>query len=84
MILARKMHPGKTSYFMDKFYEAVCQSHGFLLLDLKPTTPTDKRVLSNVIDSKRDNDVIEENNSLLPDDQAEIYHYDENHSREHT
>jgi hypothetical protein len=49
MTLARKMFPGKSSYLMDKFYDAVDKPYGYLLLNLKPTTPDNMRLLSNVI-----------------------------------
>ncbi|CAC5413217.1 unnamed protein product [Mytilus coruscus] len=48
MTLGRQMYPGKVSHFVLKIEESANKPFGYLLLDLKPTTPELKRLLSNV------------------------------------
>lgn len=84
MTLARQMYPGKTGYFMDKFHDAVNKPYGFLLLNLKPTTPDNERLLSNVIDTNKEDDVIPKNITINSDEAEKIYHNDEDYSTEQT
>ncbi|VDI72109.1 Hypothetical predicted protein [Mytilus galloprovincialis] len=49
MTLGRQMYPGKGLYFFKKFEESTSQPFGYLLLDLKPTTPETNRLLGNVL-----------------------------------
>lgn len=49
MTMARQMYPGKPQHFIRHFNEAVLKSYGYLLVDLKPTTPESLRLRSNVI-----------------------------------
>lgn len=44
MTLARQMYPRKTQYFMNKFSDSVLQPFGYLLIDLKTTTPEELRL----------------------------------------
>jgi hypothetical protein len=80
MTLARKMFPGKSSYLMDKFYDAVDKPYGCLLLNLKPTTPDNMRLLSNVIRINRTYDVISQGAVIKPDVADKVYHNGENYS----
>lgn len=67
MTLARQMYPGKTQHFMRNFEEAVSKPYGYLLVDLKPTTPESMRLRCNVLcdkwESKRDRHVADSNHS---------------------
>lgn len=44
MTLARQMYPGETEKFMKTFNKAMKNPYGYLLVDLKPFTPDDKRL----------------------------------------
>lgn len=44
MTLARQMYPGETEKFMKMFAKATKNPYGYLLVDLKPFTPNDKRL----------------------------------------
>lgn len=44
MTLARQMYPGETDKFMKMFVKATKNPYGYLLLDLKPFTPENKRL----------------------------------------
>jgi len=50
MTLARQMYPDNTQYFMDKFKEDTAKPFGYLLVDLKPTTPEHLRLRYDIID----------------------------------
>ena len=50
MTLARQMYPGKAEYFMHYFEEAVNRPYGYLLVDLKPTTPGSLRLRTNALE----------------------------------
>ncbi|CAC5417766.1 unnamed protein product [Mytilus coruscus] len=50
MTLAKQMYPGKVSYFMNKFQEAIKQPFGYLLVDLKPTTLETLRLRANILE----------------------------------
>jgi hypothetical protein len=42
------MFPGKAKYFQDAYLDATKKRGGYLLLDLKPETPDDWRVRTNI------------------------------------
>ena len=46
--LAKQMFPGHTKYTQEAFQDATKQPYGFLLCDLKPDTPTDFRLRTNI------------------------------------
>jgi len=46
---ARQMYPDNVAYFMHHFKEATSRPHGHLLIDLKPDTPNNMRLRSNVL-----------------------------------
>ena len=48
-MLARKVNPGKVQEFMDAYEEVTSRSHGYLMLDLKPTTDDQQRLKTNVL-----------------------------------
>jgi hypothetical protein len=84
MTLARQMFPGKSSYLMDTFCETVSKPYGYLLLNLKPTTPDNMRLLSNVIRINRTYDVISQGAVIKPDVADKAYHNGEDYSAEQT
>ena len=47
--LARQIRPGRVQEFMNAFEEATSRPHGYLMLDLKPTTHDDQRLKTNVL-----------------------------------
>ena len=47
MTLARQMYPGRLQTFMDAYDEAIKKPYGYLLVDLKPTTSSDERLVPN-------------------------------------
>ena len=48
MTLARQMYPENTHYFMKHFEEATQKPYGYLLIDLKQSTPDTQRLRPNV------------------------------------
>lgn len=84
MTVARQMFPGKSSYLMDKFYDAVSKPYGYLVLNLKPTTPEHMRLLSNVIGTNKIYDVISQSAVIKPDVKDKLYHNGEDYSAEQT
>ena len=47
--LARQIRPGRVQEFMNAYEEATSRHHGYLMLDLKPTTHDDPRLKTNVL-----------------------------------
>ena len=54
MTLARQMYPGKTQYFLEKFENATKQPYGYLLIDLKTTTPEELRLRDDIFQQSSD------------------------------
>ena len=54
MTLARQMYPNDPKHLLRHFEDAVCQRYGYLLVDLKPTTPEHLRMRTNVLDVIRE------------------------------
>ena len=48
-MLARQVDPGRVQEFMRSYEDATSRSHGYLMLDLKPTTDDQKRLKTNVL-----------------------------------
>ena len=48
-MLARQINPGKVQEFMRSYEDATSRPHGYLMLDLKPTTDDQKRLKTNVL-----------------------------------
>jgi hypothetical protein len=48
-MLARQINPGKVPKFMRSYEYATNRPHGYLMLDLKPTTNDEKRLKTNVL-----------------------------------
>jgi len=46
--LAKQMFPGHVKYMQESFQDATSRPYGYLLCDLKPETPTDFRLKTNV------------------------------------
>ena len=46
--LARQMFPGHVKYMQESFQDATKRSYGYLLCDLKPETPADFRLRTNI------------------------------------
>ena len=46
--LAKKMFPGHVKYMQEAFHYATKRPYGYLLCDLKPETPTDFRLRTNI------------------------------------
>ena len=49
LVLARQVNPGHVQEFMKSYEEATKRPHGYLMLDLKPTTDDQHRLKSNVL-----------------------------------
>ena len=47
-ILGRQMFPDKKDYLLDAYKKATAEPWGYLLVDLKPNTPDDMRLRSNI------------------------------------
>ena len=47
-VLAREMHPGQSEKFLSTYRMATSKPFGYLLIDLKPDTPNDKRLWPNM------------------------------------
>ena len=48
LTLAKQMYPGETNRFMKKYEEAIQRPYGYLFVDLKPATPEQCRLRTNV------------------------------------
>ena len=48
-VLARQVNPGHVQEFMKSYEEATKRPHGYLMLDLKPTTDDQHRLKTNVL-----------------------------------
>ena len=47
-MLARQINPGKVQEFMRSYENASSRTHGYLMLDLKPTTDDQQRLKTNI------------------------------------
>ena len=70
--LARQMYPGRTQMFMDTYEKAVAKPFGYLLVDLKPTTTTDQRLVPNGLTKSE----IISNRLTMPDTGSDGYRTD--------
>ena len=50
MVLARQMYPGQSEKFLSTYRMGTAKPFGYLLIDLKPDTPNDKRLWPNVFE----------------------------------
>jgi hypothetical protein len=48
-MLARQLNPGRVQEFMRSYEDATSRPHGYLMLDLKPTTDDQQRLKTNVL-----------------------------------
>ena len=48
-MLARQINPGKVQEFMRSYEDATSRPHGYLMLDVKPTTDDHQRPKTNVL-----------------------------------
>jgi hypothetical protein len=48
-MLARQVNPRKVQEFMRSYEDATSRPHGYLILDLKPTTDDQQRLKTNVL-----------------------------------
>ena len=48
-MLARQINPGKVQEFMRSYEDAMSRPHGYLMLDLKPTTSDQDRLKTNIL-----------------------------------
>ena len=48
-MLARQVNPGRMQEFMRSYEDATSQPHGYLMLDLKPTTDNQQRLKTNIL-----------------------------------
>ena len=47
--LARQMYPGESKFLVEAFQDATKPAHGYLLIDLKPTTPEKLRIRTGML-----------------------------------
>jgi hypothetical protein len=48
-MLARQINPGRVQEFMSSYEDATSRHHGYLMLDLKPTTSDQDRLKTNIL-----------------------------------
>ena len=48
-MLARQVDPGRVQEFMRSYEDATSRPHGYLVLDLKPTTSDQDRLKTNIV-----------------------------------
>jgi hypothetical protein len=48
-MLAKQINPGRVQEFMRSYEDATSRPHGYLMLDLKPTTDDQQRLKTNVL-----------------------------------
>jgi hypothetical protein len=53
-MLAGQVNPGRVQEFMRSYEDATSQHHGYLMLDLKPTTDDQQRLKTNILPGKAD------------------------------
>ena len=58
--LAKQMYPGKTHYVRQAFALATQEPHGYLLIDLKQTTPEGMRLRSHIFPGERQEVYVED------------------------
>lgn len=46
--LARQMYPGKSKFLVEVFEDATRMPHGYILIDLKPSTPEELRIRTGI------------------------------------
>ncbi len=67
MTLGRQMYPNNSKYFVRHFEEAVSKPYGYLLVDLKSTTPEHLRLRGNALNEsesiRRSNQMTKERNN---------------------
>ena len=56
MTLARQMYPKNQRELLNRFEDAFSQPYGYLLIDLKPTTPEAIRMRTNIFDKTTSNE----------------------------
>ena len=49
MVLARQLYPRRTDNFLKTYEEATKRCYGYLFIDLKPYTPDDQRLKTNIL-----------------------------------
>ena len=54
LTLARQINPGRVPEFMHAYEKATSHPHGYLMLDVKPTTHDHDRLKANVLPGERD------------------------------
>jgi hypothetical protein len=50
MNLARQLYPEKPNHLLHHFQDATVKPYGYLVIDLKPTTPDSLRLRKNVLE----------------------------------
>jgi hypothetical protein len=53
-MLARQVNPGRVQEFMRSYEDATSRPHGYLMLDLKPTTDDQQRLKTNILPGEAD------------------------------
>jgi hypothetical protein len=53
-MLARQVNPGRVQEFMRSYEDATSRPHGYLMLDLKPTTDDQQRLKNNILPGEAD------------------------------
>ena len=51
--LAKQIFPGRVKFVQESFVDATQRQYGYLLVDLKPTTPEDLRLRTDIFDGLR-------------------------------
>jgi hypothetical protein len=46
--LARQMFPRKVKFLVDAFEDATAKPYGYLMVDLRPETQEDRRIMTNI------------------------------------
>lgn len=52
-VLARQLYPGKTEYFMKSYSDATEKPYGYLLINLRQTTPESLRLCTNIFPGEK-------------------------------
>ena len=68
LVLAGQMYPGESEKFLSTYRMATSKPFGYLLIDLKPDTPNDKRLWPNVF---------QQTNKLPTAEQPHFYHLEQ-------
>ena len=62
--MSQRMYPDKPNYMIQKYKEAISKPYGYLVIDLKPATPEQDRLRTNIMDDKDESSPVQATNTV--------------------